>query len=160
MAIDILSTAPYPGCALSNFASHPFMLDGIYIASMEGFLQALKQPDRAKQYAMCRLVGKQAKLSGSKLHWQFKQKLYWQGKAYDRESAEYRDFIFNAYMEMMYQSTTFKQALCDTVEEELTHVIGSEDPKESVLTASEFCSILKKVREEMYVLLDALERHG
>ena len=136
------------------------MLDGVYIASMEGFLQALKEPARDKQYVICRLVGLQAKQAGAKKHWQFKQKLYWQGKAYDRASPEYRDLVFNAYMEMMYQSTTFKQALCDSLEEPFTHSIGSDDPTETVLTAAEFCKMLTKVREEMHILLDALDRHG
>lgn len=40
--MDIKSGCGYPASALSNFAPHPFVLDGVYCASMEGFLQSLK----------------------------------------------------------------------------------------------------------------------
>lgn len=40
--MDIGSGNGYPSSALSNFAPHPFILDGVEIASMEGFLQSLK----------------------------------------------------------------------------------------------------------------------
>jgi hypothetical protein len=40
--MDIRSGKDYLASALSNFAPHPFVLDGVEIASMEGFLQSLK----------------------------------------------------------------------------------------------------------------------
>lgn len=40
--MDIGSGKGYPSSALSNFSPHPFVLDGVEIASMEGFLQSLK----------------------------------------------------------------------------------------------------------------------
>lgn len=40
--IDVYSKADYPSCELSNFAEHPFELDGRHIAFMESFLQSLK----------------------------------------------------------------------------------------------------------------------
>lgn len=40
--LDIHSGHDYPSGALSNFAPHPFVLDGVECASMEGFLQALE----------------------------------------------------------------------------------------------------------------------
>ncbi len=38
--MDIASKSGYPASALSNFAPHPFELDGVKIASMEGFLHS------------------------------------------------------------------------------------------------------------------------
>ena len=38
MILDIYSKGAYPGCALSNFAEHPFVLDGIEVECMEGLL--------------------------------------------------------------------------------------------------------------------------
>jgi len=40
--MDIKSGVGYPASSLSNFSPHPFVLDGVQIASMEGFLQSLK----------------------------------------------------------------------------------------------------------------------
>ena len=40
--MDIGSQNGYPSGALSNFAPHPFEIDGIKCNSMEGFLQSLK----------------------------------------------------------------------------------------------------------------------
>lgn len=59
--IDIHSQGAYPSDALSNFAAHEFMVDGIPCASMEGFLQSLKFMRKPKQKRICRLVGKEAK---------------------------------------------------------------------------------------------------
>ena len=39
--MDIGSKAGYPASALSNFASHPFVFDGVECASMEGLVQAV-----------------------------------------------------------------------------------------------------------------------
>lgn len=38
--MDIRSGKDYPSSALSNFAPHPFEIDGVKCASMEGFLQS------------------------------------------------------------------------------------------------------------------------
>jgi predicted NAD-dependent protein-ADP-ribosyltransferase YbiA (DUF1768 family) len=40
--MDIGSGKSYPLNALSNFAPHPFRVDGVECNSMEGFLQSLK----------------------------------------------------------------------------------------------------------------------
>ena len=40
--MDIHSKGKYPANALSNFAPHLFILDGVECCSMEGFLQSLK----------------------------------------------------------------------------------------------------------------------
>ena len=64
--IDIYSKADYPSCELSNFAEHPFELDGIHIASMEGFLQSLKYMMVEKQKCVCCLSDEDAKKAGKK----------------------------------------------------------------------------------------------
>ena len=40
--MDIGSKCGYPASSLSNFAPHPFEIDGVKCNSMEGFLQSLK----------------------------------------------------------------------------------------------------------------------
>ena len=56
-AIDIWSTKPYPANVLSNLHPNAFEIDGIECASMEGFLQSLKQKDIQEQCEICRFIG-------------------------------------------------------------------------------------------------------
>ena len=74
--MDIGSGSGYPSVALSNFAPHPFVLDGIEIASMEGFLQSLKFKNVDMQKYVCTLVGKAAKYKGKDKKWWQTQTLY------------------------------------------------------------------------------------
>ena len=43
--MDIGSGNGFPAASLSNFAPHPFVIDGVQCNSMEGFLQSLKFSD-------------------------------------------------------------------------------------------------------------------
>ena len=82
----MVSPATYPASSLSNFAPHPFVIDGIECNSMEGFLQSLKFKNIDMQKYVCSLVGKSAKFKGKKKKWWKTQTLYWQGKEYKRDS--------------------------------------------------------------------------
>ena len=62
--MDIGSKNGYPSGALSNFAPHPFEIDGIKCNSMEGFLQSLKFSNPEMQEYVCTLVGMAAKRKG------------------------------------------------------------------------------------------------
>lgn len=84
--MDIGSGNSYPASSLSNFAPHPFVIDGIECNSMEGFLQSLKFKNIDMQKYVCSLVGKSAKFKGKKKKWWKTQTLYWQGKEYKRNS--------------------------------------------------------------------------
>lgn len=64
--MDIGSGKGYPSSALSNFAPHPFVIDGIECNSMEGFLQSLKFESPEMQKEVCKLVGKAANLKARK----------------------------------------------------------------------------------------------
>jgi predicted NAD-dependent protein-ADP-ribosyltransferase YbiA (DUF1768 family) len=68
--VDIGSGKGYPASALSNFAPHPFELDGVPVASMEGFLQSLKFANPDMQRHVCMLTGRAAKAKGRGKNWQ------------------------------------------------------------------------------------------
>ena len=68
--MDIGSGKGYPSSALSNFAGHRFILDGIQVNSMEGFLQGLKFKNPDMQVEVCKLIGKAAKMKGKEKNWQ------------------------------------------------------------------------------------------
>lgn len=149
--MDIGSGHGYPADALSNFAPHPFVLDGIECNSMEGFLQSLKFSNPDMQREVCKLVGRAAKFKGKKKNWYVKQVLYWQGKEIPRDSDEYQMLLDRAYMAMATQNRGFQSALLATQNAALTHSIGKTKTNETVLTRSEFCSRLTKIRTMLQV---------
>lgn len=146
--MDIGSGSGFPSAALSNFAPHPFIMDGILCNSMEGFLQSLKFEDPEMQKNVCLLVGKAAKFKGKKKKWWKTQTLHWQGQTFKRDSDEYQDLLDRAF-EALSMNSSFRKALLATGDAVLTHSIGKTKITETVLTRSEFCSRLMKIRREL-----------
>lgn len=147
--MNIGSKAKYPASALSNFAGHRFMYDGVLCNSMEGFLQSLKWKSVEMQEEVCKLVGLGAKRRGYKKNWWTKQELYWKGVAYPRKSVEYEELISSAYDALFYQSAAFRKALEATRGATLTHSIGKSKKNETILTVSEFCGNLHRLQEKL-----------
>lgn len=146
--MDIGSGNGYPSSALSNFVPHPFEIDGVQYASMEGFLQSLKFASPDIQREVCQLVGKQAKYKGKNKKWWRDQTLYWQGKAYQRSSPEYQELLDRAY-DALATNVGFCRALLATGQATLTHSIGKTQPTHTILTRREFCSRLTKIRARL-----------
>jgi hypothetical protein len=144
--MDIGSGKSYPSNSLSNFAPHPFEIDGIKCNSMEGFLQSLKFESKEMQEYVCTLVGYAAKKKGSNKNWKQSQTLYWRGVSINRSSKEYQDLLDRAYTEL-YKNEKFKSALEASGKATLTHSIGKSKESETVLTRGEFCSRLTKLRD-------------
>lgn len=144
--MDISSTNGYPSAALSNFAPHPFIFDGVEIASMEGFLQGLKFKNPEMQKYVCTLVGRAAKFKGKDKNWYREQKLYWQGQEFKRDSKEYQILLNRVYNALYQQNEGFRKALEASKPGILTHSIGKTKENETVLTQSEFCGRLMKLR--------------
>jgi predicted NAD-dependent protein-ADP-ribosyltransferase YbiA (DUF1768 family) len=146
--MDIRSGCGYPAAALSNFAPHPFVFDGIECASMEGLLQALKFDKAHIQVEVCKLVGRAAKARGSdrSRSWQRVQTLWWQGTAMPRRSDEYQAFLDRAYQAIFEQSDSFRRALLATGDAVITHSLGKSKESDTVLTQREMCSRLMKLR--------------
>lgn len=147
--MDIHSKSNYPSNKLSNFAGHRFILDDVLINSMEGFLQSLKFSNPDMQEEVCKLVGFAAKQKGSKKNWRQKQTLYWRGVDLKRDSDKYQTLLDRAYTEMAKQSDGFRRALLATGDGILTHSIGKRRKNETILTSTEFCSRLMRLREQI-----------
>ena len=147
--MDIKSGSSYPAGALSNFAPHPFTFDGVEIASMEGFLQSLKFKDADMQEHICTLVGAKAKRSGAKKNWQREQTLWWRGNPIKRDSDEYQELLDNVYEAMFTQNEKARKALLASRDANLTHSIGRTKISETVLTKTEFCRRLMKIRSRI-----------
>lgn len=146
--MDIGSGTGWPSAALSNFTPHPFVIDGVECASMEGFLQSLKFKEPDMQVEVCKLVGKAAKFKGKKKKWWRTQTLYWQGQEFKRDSQEYQDLLDRAF-DALAQNTGFQKALLATGKATLTHSIGKSKEQETVLTKQEFCSRLTNIRSNL-----------
>jgi predicted NAD-dependent protein-ADP-ribosyltransferase YbiA (DUF1768 family) len=144
--MDVGSKKGYPASAVSNFPAHPFTLDGVDIASMEGLLQALKNKNPEMQKAICQLSGMKAKRKGFGKKWWRDGKLYWQGREMDRYGKEYQEFLDRAYLALYTQNEGARKALLATGNAVLTHSVGKNDPTRTVLTVQEFCSRLMWIR--------------
>jgi len=146
--MDISSQNGWPSCALSNFAAHEFVIDGVQCASMEGFLQSLKFSNPDMQKEVCKLIGIKAKRAGKGKNWQRRQLLYWQGEAMERRSVKYQKLLDRAY-DALYENQKFKAALAAAGDATFTHSVGKRKEGETVLTIQEFCSRLNRLRERL-----------
>lgn len=146
--MDISSGSAYPSSALSNFAPHPFTIDGVECASMEGFLQSLKFKNPDMQVEVCKLVGRMAKAKGRHKSWHASHTLWWRGKAIDRFSDEYQELLDRAY-DALAENKKFQAALLASGDARLTHKIGKRNMSQTVLTKSEFCGRLTKIRDRL-----------
>lgn len=149
--IDIKAKAPWPACALSNFAAHPFVYSGFKAASMEGFLQALKIEDDEEQYRVRALTGKEAKEAGQAYPnaFGFGGNLNFGGWILSRHDRHYQEILFDAYDALFEQSEDFREALRATGDAVLTHSIGSNDPTKTILTECEFLMQLYRLRAKL-----------
>lgn len=149
--MNIGSGSGYPSSALSNFAPHQFVIDGIKCNSMEGFLQSLKFSSVDMQEHVCTLVGRAAKFKGKRKNWYVTQTLYWRGEEIKRDSDRYQELLNQAYEAMFEQSGSFKKALLSAGKDAVfTHTIGRSNENETVLTVREFCSRLMKLKERLF----------
>lgn len=157
--MDIKSGCGYPASSLSNFAPHPFIIDGIECNSMEGFLQSLKFPNPDVQKEVCKLVGYAAKKRGkSGDSWKKTQTLYWNGVEYPRKSNGYQQLLDAAYFALS-KNTKFRAALMATGNAVIKHSIGKSKKADTVLTKAEFCGRLTQLRDDYNLKLRNVERH-
>ena len=147
--MDIGSGHGYPAAALSNFSPHPFIFRGIPVASMEGLLQSLKFSNPEMQKHVMTLVGRAAKFKGKKKKWWKEQVLWWQGVPMERDSAEYQAFLDEAFEAMFTQNESARNALLASGDAVLQHSMGKSDRKQTVLTTSEFCGRLMRIRAQL-----------
>lgn len=152
--MDIGSKSRYPSSALSNFAPHAFIFDGVAVASLEGILQSLKFDKQPVQEEVCKLVGLKAKFRGKGRNkaWKTRQTLWWKGLAIDRHGDEYQYLLDMIYQAVYDQNDSFRRALAATQKAVLTHSIGHNKESETVLTEREFCSRLTKLRDNGYLI--------
>jgi hypothetical protein len=134
---------------LSNFTARKFIFDGVECNSMEGLLQSFKFENIEIQIHVCTLIGIKAKRRGQKRNkaWKTKQTLWWKGVPYLRKSNEYQELLTRAY-DALSENDKFKNDLLSTENAVFTHSIGNNKESETVLTESEFCRQLHRLRSK------------
>jgi len=145
--VDIRSGNKYPAGALSNFKARPFILYGKRINSIEGFLQGLKFRDSPMQEDVWLSIGYAAKQRGAHKNWGSTLWLF--GQPVNRHSKWYQDILDDAYEAMFTQNEKARKALLASGSATLTHSIGNKNADETVLTRTEFCSRLMRIRSEL-----------
>ena len=148
--IDIYSKKWGPAGRLSNFTKRSFIFDGIECRSIEGVLQSFKFKLPSEQKIVCGLWGIQAKLAGEKSNWMETQTVFWNGKEYPRSSAEYQQLLDRLYISVFDQDESFRKDISKLKKHRIIHSIGSNDPKNTILTKNEFIS-------KLTMLFDRLE---
>lgn len=146
--MEISSNAKGVAGRLSNFTPRPFIFDDIECASMEGLLQSFKFKSVDMQKEVCKLVGRKAKKKGSKKNWKTKQILYWKGVEYKRKSKEYALLIERAY-DALSSNPKFIKDILKTGNSTFKHSLGSNKKANTVLTESEFCRQLYRLRNKL-----------
>lgn len=137
MIIDINSRSPGHAGNLSNLANHPFIMNGIYYGSMEGFIQHLRVKDRKSAEDVAALHGIKAKSQGQ-FHPIKENTLYYKGVPFNRFSQMYVDLMIEAYNACFSQNESFQMSLYATRNDLLEHKIGKSDPYQTILTEAEF----------------------
>jgi len=143
--MDIRSGAKYPAGALSNFAPHPFVFRECQINSMEGFLQGLKFAHPGIQCEVFEMVGAAAKSRGRRKN--YGSTLWFQGNPICRFSDEYQVLLNDVYLAMFTQNKKARAALLASGSAVLKHSIGRQKQADTVLTRTEFCSRLMRIRD-------------
>ncbi len=146
--IDIQGGSKNPIAArLSNFTDRTFVFDGVACASIEGVLQALKAKSPSRRADICAMSGRQAKAAGTAHNdWKEDQLLYWMEDEIFRSSQEYQDLITRIYDAVYEQDSSFKQDLLALGLEQVSHIIGHSDPRQTVLTEVEMIYHINRLR--------------
>ena len=147
--MDIGSGKGWPESELSNFPPAPFTFRGLPVSSMEGLVQSFKFKNPEMQKHVLTLVGRAAKFKGKKKNWWRTQTLFWMDKEIDRHGEEYQKLLDEAFEAMFTQNPSKRRALLATGNAVLTHSIGKNHPSKTVLTTSEFCSRLMRIRADL-----------
>lgn len=145
MELDIHSSMPGDAGILSNLYMKPFLMEGVFYGSLEGFLQSLRYQYECESVKIAMMCGVEAKMAG-KARQIKNDTLYYMGEPFNRHSAWYKKLLERAFTSCFAQNESFQRAIYNTREMKLIHSIGKDDPSETILTNSEFIGLLERLR--------------
>ena len=133
---------------LSTITARPFIFDDVECASIESFLQALKFDKVHLQQEVCKLSGIRAKERGKDRNnqWKIKRGVWWNDTFYARADENYQRLLNRMFIAVASQNEAFRQDLLSSGDLILTNNSGRNSISDTVLTQSELCSRLMKLR--------------
>ena len=133
---------------LSNITARPFTFDDVECSSIESFLQALKFDKVHLQQEVCKLSGLRAKERGKERNnqWKIRRGVWWNDVFYARNTDSYYRLLDRMFIAVANQDESFKSDLQASGDLILTNNSGKNSTSDTVLTQSEFCSRLMKLR--------------
>ena len=141
------SSADWRGVALSNFCLSPFVLDGVLLASVEGFIQGIKFPpgDPLRELAFV-ASGQQAKGFSAQAAGQH---VWWAEELLDYGSAAHLALIGRAMHARIAQNSGLQAVLRSTGKATIVHETGVPEAVTTSLKAEDFCRIMSAIRDEL-----------
>lgn len=129
---------------LSNFVNRSFMLERQHVASVEGFIQAIKHPHGSTPRWRAFLAsGSYAKSFSNELS---QPCVWWHGRQIPYGSSAHHHLIERAIVEKFRQNDDCRDALVATGSMTLVHDTGAVDSPHTSLPAAVFCDILTRLR--------------
>ena len=134
------------GYALANFPLAPFELDGVVLASVEGFLQGIKfppgDPARAAAFLAHSIAAKRRGEAAER------RSVWWNGRTLEYGSSEHHRLLARGIRAKFNQNAGLRLALGASAGLTIIHDVGPESPTTS-LPATVFCRILVELRDEL-----------
>lgn len=142
---------------LSNLSPTEFTFEGVFCASAEGAIQALKYENEDEQKRICTLFGGKAKRAGKKgnkrieteLSTNGKAFIFWKGGKILFRSPEHFNLIKEILMAKFTQNESAKSALLKTGNSQITHDMGYPESTFTSLPAKVFTNMLHEIRNEI-----------
>ncbi len=125
--------------ALSNLFRYEFYFKGFKLQSIESVFQSFKIKDKKTQRFLFDYHG----LNSNNIkiaydyNWRDEKKVYFQGKAIDRNSKEYEDFIDELYVSAI-QNPLYRNVLKNVKDKYILHALGETNRDETVFSRAEF----------------------
>ena len=143
--VNILSS-DWRAYALANFPLFPFMLDGIVLASVEGFVQGIKfppdHPSRDLAFLSHSQAAKRCGEAAERIH------VWWKDEVLDYGAHEHHRLIARGIRAKFSFNEGLQIAMRATEGMRLVHELDPESPTTS-LPATVFCRILTDLRQEL-----------
>ena len=139
---------------LSNLFQYEFYFKGFKLQSIESVFQGFKIKDKKTQKYLFKyhsLNSNNVKMAYD-YNWRVNKKVYFQGKAIDRNSKNYENFIDELYISAI-QNPLYRNVLKNVGEKYILHAMGETSKDETVFTRYEFerqLNTLKAYVQENY----------
>lgn len=125
--------------ALSNLFQYKFYFKGFMLQSIESVFQGFKIKNKKTQRFLFDYYG----LNSNNIkiaydyNWRDEKKVYFQGKAIDRNSKDYEDFIDELYVSAI-QNPLYRNVLKNVGNKYILHALGEKSRDETVFSREEF----------------------